>query len=97
MKPEMSEFSYGYALTDELIHWHGTSLTAAPIFPSLYQEGKSGGGYDVMLQRSGIPLFLQFKLADQMVRNGKWGQIFILEFATVVSSVKKLAYYQLNR
>lgn len=69
MRPDISEFSYGYALTDELIHWHGTMLTAAPVFPSLYQEGQSGGGYDVMLQRPGIPLFLQFKLADYMVRN----------------------------
>jgi hypothetical protein len=69
MNPDISEFSYGYALTDELIHWHGTPLTAAPVFPSLYQEGQPGGGYDVMLQRPGLPLFLQFKLADCMVRN----------------------------
>lgn len=68
MKPEISEFSYGYALTDELIHWHGTALTAAPVFPSLYQEGQVGG-YDLRLERPGIPLFLQFKLADCMVRN----------------------------
>ncbi len=67
MIPQISEFSYGYAVTDELIHWHGTNLTAAPIFPSLYQEGQPGGGYDVMLQRPGVPLFLQFKLADCMV------------------------------
>lgn len=69
MKPNISEFSYGYALTDELIHWHGTPLTAAPVFPSLYQEGQAGGGYDVMLQRPGIPLFLQFKLSHCMVRS----------------------------
>jgi len=68
MKPDISEFSYGYALTDELINWHGTSLTAAPVFPSLYQEGQAGGGYDVMLQRPGLPLFLQFKLSHCMVR-----------------------------
>jgi hypothetical protein len=68
MKPDISEFSYGYALTDELIHWHGTNMTAAPVFPSLYQEGQPGGGYDVMLRRPGLPLFLQFKLADRMVR-----------------------------
>ncbi|MCX6875456.1 MAG: hypothetical protein NTW21_16865 [Verrucomicrobia bacterium] len=68
MKPDISEFSYGYALTDELINWHGTSLTAAPVFPSLYQEGQSGGGYDLMLQRPGLPLFLQFKLSHCMVR-----------------------------
>lgn len=69
MKPDISEFSYGYALTDELINWQGTQLTAAPVFPSLYQEGQAGGGYDVMLQRPGIPLFLQFKLSHCMVRN----------------------------
>lgn len=69
MKPNISEFSYGYALTDELIHWHGTAITAAPVFPSLYQEGKPGGGYDVKLQRPGLPLFLQFKLSHCMVRN----------------------------
>ena len=66
MKPEISEFSYGYALIDELINWHGTILTAAPVFPSLYQEGQPGGGYDVMLQRPGILLFLQFKLSHCM-------------------------------
>lgn len=62
-----SEFSYGFALTDELIHWYGTTLTAAPIFPSLQEEGRVGGGYDVKLP--GIPLFLQFKLSDRMERN----------------------------
>jgi hypothetical protein len=69
MKPTISEFSYGYALTDELVHWHGLPITAAPVFPSLYEEGKKGGGYDVKLEKSGIPLFLQFKLSHCMVRN----------------------------
>ncbi len=61
-----SEFSYGFALTDELIHWHGTTLTGAPIFPSLKKEGQVGGGYDVKLP--GVPLFLQFKLSHRMER-----------------------------
>ena len=75
MKPNISEFSYGYALTDELINWHGTRVTAAPVFPSLYKEGQAGGGYDVMLDRGGIPLFLQFKLADCMKKaNAKEAQ-----------------------
>ena len=68
MEPNISEFSYGYAITEELIHWHSTKLTAAPVFPSLYQEGQRGGGWDVMLKRPGIPLFLQFKLSHCMVR-----------------------------
>lgn len=72
MKPNISEFSYGYAITEELVHWHGTSLTAAPVFPSLYQEGQPGGGWDVMLKRRGIPLFLQFKLSDCLSRQSAY-------------------------
>jgi hypothetical protein len=63
MNPLISEFSYGYAVTDELIHGLGTPITAAPVFPSLYQEGQAGGGYDVMLQGPAVPLFIQFKLS----------------------------------
>lgn len=69
MRPDISEFSYGYALTDELIHRYRAKLTAAPVFPSLYREGKTGGGYDVMLRCPGLPLFLQFKLSDCMLRD----------------------------
>jgi hypothetical protein len=68
VQPNISEFSYGYAITEELIHWYGTGISAAPVFPSLYQEGQPGGGWDVMLKRPGVPLFLQFKLSDCMVR-----------------------------
>ena len=66
MKPEISEFSYGFALTNELVGW--VALSAAPVFPSLIEEGKAGGGYDVKLERPGVPLFLQFKRSHCMVR-----------------------------
>jgi len=66
MKPNISEFSYGYALTEELVKGFGSSITAAPVFPSLYQEGKKGGGWDVQLKKGGIPLFLQFKLSHYL-------------------------------
>lgn len=68
MKPDVSEFSYGYALTEELIHQSGLPITAAPLFPSLIAEGQSGGGYDVHLPFVGFPLFLQFKLSYCMVK-----------------------------
>ncbi|HMN50256.1 MAG TPA: hypothetical protein PKD67_14015 [Ignavibacteriaceae bacterium] len=68
MKPDISEFSYGFALVDELIHWHGMQLSAVPIYPSLYEEGQSGIGYDVFLNTVGFPLFLQFKLSDCLLR-----------------------------
>ncbi|MBN8655376.1 MAG: hypothetical protein J0M11_06520 [Anaerolineae bacterium] len=67
MRPSISEFSYGYALTEA---FSGLGdLSAAPIFPSLRQEGQQGGGYDVQIQYSGSVLFLQFKLSDCMVRD----------------------------
>jgi hypothetical protein len=66
LKPNISEFSYGYALTEELVTGFGTSITSAPVFPSLYQEGKKGGGWDVKLEKGGIPLFLQFKLSHYL-------------------------------
>tara|TARA_R110002126_G_scaffold54466_2_gene147441 strand:- start:3182 stop:3997 length:816 start_codon:yes stop_codon:yes gene_type:complete len=67
MHPDISEFSYGYALTESLIREH--SVRAAPIFPSLQDEGKPGGGYDVQIPFSGFPLFLQFKLSHKMIRD----------------------------
>ena len=67
MKPEISEFSYGYAVTEEIVRTKGP-LKAAPSFPSLRREGTEGG-YDVKLDLPGFPLFLQFKLSDCMVRS----------------------------
>ena len=80
-KCQFSEFSYGYCLTEDLIVGQGTLLTAAPVFPSLVEEGQPGFGYDVRLNRPGTPLFLQFKLVHQMVRgtaNEAKGGIFSL-------------------
>ncbi|WP_439868978.1 hypothetical protein [Pseudomonas syringae] len=67
MKPEMSEFSYGFAFTNELIHAPDSHVVAAPEFPSLQKEGKPSGGYDVKIP-FGSPLFLQFKLSHFMAR-----------------------------
>jgi hypothetical protein len=67
-KCQFSEFSYGYCVTEDLVVGQNMPLTAAPVFPSLVQEGQSGVGYDVRFELPGIPLFLQFKLVDQMVR-----------------------------
>lgn len=64
MRPHISEFSFGYALTSELVSRFNIRSVGAPFFPSLLEEGKLG--YDVKIP--GVPLFLQFKLADPMVR-----------------------------
>lgn len=68
MKPDFSEFSYGYAVTEELASSLNARLIGSPIFPSLYEEGQKGGGYDVKLPTSGRALFLQFKLSDYLER-----------------------------
>jgi hypothetical protein len=65
--PYFSEFSYGYAVTEELVRGRGSRVTVAPIFPSLIEEGQVG--FDVLIRQKGIPLFLQFKLAHQLERN----------------------------
>lgn len=67
MKPDISEFSYGYALTREIVQKCSTGLTGAPVFPSLIAEGYLG--YDLELPIVGNPVFLQFKLSDYMVRS----------------------------
>ena len=65
MKAEFSEFTYGFSLVDKLAKV--LSCTAVPIFPSLLEEGKEGGGYDArLLSKKGKILNLQFKLSDWM-------------------------------
>lgn len=70
MRPRISEFSYGFALTRELIEkkWNGVELTAAPYLPSLLAEGKEGGGFDVNLKGVNVLVFLQFKVSHLMTR-----------------------------
>jgi hypothetical protein len=68
MRPNISEFSYGFALTHELALAPDRAITAAPVFPSLFQEGQEGFGWDVQIPSAGVPLFLQFKLCDYMTR-----------------------------
>jgi len=63
MRSLISEFSYGFALTHEFVQALGT-LSAAPIFPSLVDEGATGGGYDVHLDKPGLPIYIQFKRSE---------------------------------
>jgi hypothetical protein len=69
MTPTVSEFSYGFALTNELIGLAGEPIRIAPLFPSLVEEGRTGDGYDVNPEVPGFPLFLQFERSDCMVRS----------------------------
>jgi len=63
METRLTEFSYGYCVTEEFANGMGPGLKAAPYFPTLYAEGKAGGGFDV---RIGSAVFLQFKLCAEL-------------------------------
>ena len=67
LTPEISEFSYGFAATRELLTLNGWLTTGAPTFPTQYEEGKKGG-YDVKIPVVGGPVFLQFKRSDCLIR-----------------------------
>lgn len=66
MKVGYTEFSYGYAFTENLIRSSSAAPTGAPVFPNLVQEGLSG--FDVRIDFPGVPLFFQYKLPELMCR-----------------------------
>lgn len=69
MRPDFSEFSFGFALTREICAENWGDLRAAPVMPSLIDEGQAGGGFDVFIDQPGHPLYLQFKISERMVRS----------------------------
>ena len=66
MKLDYTEFSFGYAFTENLIRSAVQGPSTAPVFPNLVQEGRLG--YDVKINLPGSLLFLQYKLPKLMVR-----------------------------
>lgn len=67
MKLSFSEFSYGYAFTENLIRSSASAPKGAPSFPNLVQEAKLG--YDIKINFPAVPLFFQFKLPETMKRS----------------------------
>jgi hypothetical protein len=70
-----TEFSYGYAFTEDLIHSSSTAPTGAPVFPNLLQEGRLVLTFGSISR--GVPLFFQYKLPELMrrgtaVKIAKW-------------------------
>ena len=66
MRLNYTEFSFGYAFTENLIRSAAQCPSTAPVFPNLVQEARLG--YDVNVELSGSLLFLQYKLPKLMVR-----------------------------
>lgn len=72
MESDISEFSFGFAVVNEIcqkLPKLGFSASAAPFFPNLRQEKLRP--YDVKIPTRGVPLFLQFKRSDKMFRRMK--------------------------
>ncbi|MEE4211338.1 MAG: hypothetical protein V2I43_18970 [Parvularcula sp.] len=67
MRAQFSEFTFGFSLVSELANT--LECRAAPIFPSLIEEGQPGGGYDVVMDLAAVPFFLQFKLSEHLKTN----------------------------
>lgn len=67
MRIGYTEFSFGYAFTENLIRSASARPRSAPVFPNLIQEARLG--YDVRIDFPGCPLFFQYKLPKLMVRN----------------------------
>jgi hypothetical protein len=67
MKLGYTEFSFGYAFTENLIRSAHTAPQGAPVFPNLIQEAQMG--YDVHINLPGLPLFFQYKLPELMKRS----------------------------
>ena len=63
---EYSEFSFGYAFTENLVRSSASGPSSAPRFPNLVEEGSLG--FDVEVKEGGLPTFFQFKLPERMVR-----------------------------
>ena len=62
-----SEFSFGYAFTDNFIRDSWSRPTTAPTFPSLRDEGK--WGYDIRIELAGRAVFFQYKRPELLTRN----------------------------
>jgi hypothetical protein len=67
MKLGYTEFSFGYAFTENLIRSSAVGPKKAPVFPNLVQEATKG--YDVRIDLPGLPLFFQYKLPELMKRD----------------------------
>lgn len=66
MKRKISEFSYGFVLTHELVHVYDCWQVASTVLRTKPKKGKKQA--EVGLALRGHPLFLQFKLSEFMQR-----------------------------
>lgn len=73
MDPQFSETQYVFGLIHELKNgaWPGIQQIGEPYFPTRYDEGELGFDVSAAIKAGDIqlcPLFLQFKVADELTR-----------------------------
>lgn len=91
--PQFSEFSFGYAFTDNLVNRVLTGIKGVPIFPSLKQEGRAGVGYDVKIPTRSAPVFLQFKLPQIVKRHRSiWKHDLVAPYYRIHDAPHHIAY-----
>lgn len=66
MKVGYTEFSFGFAFTENIIRSRPLAPNRTPYFPNLIQEATLG--YDVRLDFDALPVFYQFKLPELLIR-----------------------------
>jgi hypothetical protein len=66
VRSELSEFSYGFAVTAELRDAFWPRIVEAPLFPTLRAEARLG--WDVKFPIVGRAIFIQFKVAEALTR-----------------------------
>ena len=66
MKRKVSEFSYGFVLTHELVNAYGYLATDSPQGARKRKKKDAGDAADAA--PSGYPMFLQFKASEYMKR-----------------------------
>lgn len=97
MKPEFSEFSYGFALTYEIANALQPEVVATPLFPSPTAGTQEGAGVAYIEQ--GLPLFVQFRLADclKTSRATQWGSYSAPFFRISIQERTRSNQYSLLR
>lgn len=85
-----SEFTFGFAFTQEVTTMCWEALAGAPEIPSLFDEGH-GKGFDVSLGLWGWTLFAQFKRGSLLTRSTA------LQWATYGASYYRFEIYPASR
>ena len=67
MRSEFSETQFVFGIVREMADGLKPDVMGMPIFPTLVEEGRKGGGFDVAFKDGINPYFFQFKIAEKLI------------------------------